>query len=339
MANRLDFEPRWFVVIIFFVAGIFAGSLGLFVWFFNGNYLVNIQKIHTPVNSKYKYINPLLAIEVVNNKNFLENLSLGNKVEKIINTAKRNKKVQEGSFYSQDMEHGFWTGVNEDQNFSTGKFLRVPIMMAYFQLAQSDPTILSNKLVYQQLGFTQNPQTTEFLVDGQSYTVEDLIRSMIIDDNEAASTILFENVDNSGLNEIYSDLGINFKEDKYSDDYISVKQFSILLRVLYNATYLNREFSEKALAVLAESNPTNGVGLGLQNDLKISQRYRIRSYTENGQTFLENHACGIIYYPQHPYLVCLMSIAKNKSDIDNLFREINTAVYNYAVETYGLQNY
>ncbi len=339
MVNRLDFEPRWFVVIMFFVAGIFAGALGLFIWFFDSNYLVNVQKIHTPLNSKYKYINPLLAIEVAVNKKFLENLTLGNKIDNIINTAKQNKKIKEGAFYNQDMEHGFWTGVNEDQKFSTGKFLRMPIMMAYFQLAQSDPKILSNKLVYRQQDFIQNPQATEFLVDGQSYTVEELIRSMLIDDNEAASEILFDNVDNAGLNEIYSDLGIGFKEDKVNKDYISVKQFALLLRVLYNATYLNREFSEKALALLAESNPTNGVGLGLQNNLKIAHRYRIRSFTENGNDLLESHACGIIYYPQHPYLVCLMSIAKNKSDIDNLFREINTAVYNYIEQTYGLQNY
>ena len=162
---------------------------------------------------------------------------------------------------------------------------------------------------------------------------------MLIDDNEAASTILYENVEQASLDEVYSDLGVNIKEDKFNDDYISVKQFALFFRVLYNATYLNRQFSEKALSLLSETNPANGIGLGLQNDLTLAHRYRIRSFTDNGQTLLENHACGIIYYPQHPYIVCLMSVAKDKANIDNLFHDINLAAYNYTNELYQSHNY
>ncbi len=131
MSNKLDFEPRWFIIIVFFIAGGFAGALGLFIWFFNSNSLINIQKVH-PASSQYKYINPLLAIDVASKKEFFENLTLSNKVYGLINTYKNDKRIKEAAFYTQDLERGHWTGNNEDLKFSPGKFLRMPIMMAYF---------------------------------------------------------------------------------------------------------------------------------------------------------------------------------------------------------------
>src|SRR5258708_36506217 len=101
MKQKLNFEPRWFAIIIFFMAGVFLGAFVLFIWIFNGGRFYGIQKNHT--NSNYKFIHPLIAVESEQIADFFSNNKLQNKLTKIIYKQKKNKEVQKAEIYITEL--------------------------------------------------------------------------------------------------------------------------------------------------------------------------------------------------------------------------------------------
>lgn len=322
------FEPKWLLVFVFFVAGIFLGGLALYLWLnvpdISGGY-----KIHQ-ARSQYKYINPLLAVDLYGQEKFVKNKSLELELEALVNDAKK-KGVSGISVYFRDIEPGLWAAINDTEKFSPGKLLKIPIMIAYFKLAEINPEILNKKLVFdgKDIGLHKDEVFTpkDALKIGEAYAVEDLIHRMIVNYDDNAADLLFDNIDKDSLNEVFSDLGIEFKEDKQTQDFISLKIYSLFFRVLYNATYLNRDFSEKALSLLDEADNSVGLGAALPKDLAISNRYGGRVFAQNNARFFEMYDCGIVYYPEHPYLLCATAESANLTDLKDFLKELGKTVF------------
>ena len=314
MKQKFAFEPRWYAVTIFFLVGVFLGGLILFIWIFNGGRLYGIQKIH-PANSAYKFINPLLAVDVNQPLDFFDNNEAEAKISALIDQNHKSGLLTSAGVYFQDLENGHWFTINPDNKFLVGKTLKVPLMIAYFKAAEADPKILQKKLVYD-------------LQDGESYAVEDMIRDMIIDDSNSSAQILFDNIDKQALNQVYSDLSIDFKEDLTSDDYINVKQNSLFYRILYNATYLNREDSEKALEIISQSDIGTGVASSLPQDITVAHRHPpIQQVVQKAGTLTQSNDCGIIYYPNHPYILCIMTNTKDKTGLESFLGKAGNLIY------------
>ncbi len=336
--NRLEFEPKWFLVIIFFIAGIFLGGLSLYAYIFNGGEFLGVEKIH-PAKGQYKFINPLLAVDSIEKKDFLEDKSLENKIRAVVEAKQKDGSISDAAVYFRDIEPGKWMGINEEARFSPGKLLKIPIMIAYYKMSEEDPSVLDKEIVLKaEPGFSQSPGSD--LQIGKSYTVNELIKNMIVQDDDDASAVLFDNINLNSLNEVYSDLGINFPEDKINEDYISIKSYSLYFRVLYNATYLNRANSEKALQLLSQENPltfSQTLGSVLPADIAVAQKYKMRMMPSHAGVY-EGHDCGIVYYPNHPYLLCVMAMSKNSAAVSDLFREVSLTTYQDIDANYGNKN-
>ncbi len=327
MNSRLPIlEPKWLIVVVFFIAGIFLGGLVLFVYL-NASSTV-VTKIH-PVSVKFNYINPLLAVDYPNQQ-FSQDTSLALQINGLINTAKKNNIVTDVGVYFRDIEPGLWVGINDGVQFSPGKLLKIPIMITYFKLAESNPEIFNEQLTYNgpdanasQLFPPQNK-----LKIGQFYTTEDLIERMIINSDDNAANLLFDNVDKDALNEIFSDLGISFREQKETPDFISLRLYSLFFRVLYNSTFLKREFSERALKLLVVSPSTDfGLGINLPKSIDFANRYGIYRLKEGGAQLFEMYDCGIVYYPNHPYLICAAIRGKSIDALQKFMLELSKIVF------------
>lgn len=321
-------EPKWLIVVVFFISGIFLGGLGLYIWFGTTSGQ-GFNKLH-PARADYKYINPLLGIEVQNSSSFSGNASLELKMHGFFDNAKKSGKIEDGSIYFRDLESGYWSGVNEDKNFSLGKILKVPLMIAYYKLAEEDPNILKTTIVNNIAQPTETDNlfpSPEPLVYDKSYTVEELMRDMSVHSDDIATELLFDNIDKNALEKVYSDLGIGFKEDKETTDSISLKLYSLFFRVLINSTYLSREYSEKALSLLDQLNDKIGVGEEIPKDLIFVHRYGGRKYVENNINKYQMYDCGIIYYPDHPYILCASVKGQSMNALEEYLKNLGKEVY------------
>lgn len=335
MNKKLNFEPRWFVVIVFFLVGIFIGGIVFFIWILNSSNVFGFQKIRS-ARSLYQFINPLLAVDVSEKKEFLETRLLKDKVTRTVQEKTKTNEISQFALYFKELGTGRWMGINADTKFSPGIFLKVPIMIAWLKSAESNPEILKESFIYEKTPVQEGEHNTGF-VYGKPYSVEELIKAMIVDDDSDAANALFKNIDETALNDIYSDLGIEATENNITYDFISVKFYALIFRVLYNATYLSRSMSEKALEILSAASVDDGIGRNLPNNVVNAHKYRVREFAINGIETVEGHDCGIIYYPDHNYILCVMAMGHKTENINDLFNEVSIMIYDDMHSRYQLR--
>lgn len=275
----------------------------------------------------YKLINPLYECNTGVPYGTTQLLDLKNNVENYIDQLKSTSSVSKVSVQFRDLNTGQWFGINEHDVFSPSSLLKTPVMMAYFSESQKDPSILNKEITYTYDPIpvlSQTYQTESPIKKGNTYTIEQLIEKMIINSDNAALGLLEQNIDNSKINQITIDLGITTTSDAGPADYMDVLEYSTLFRVLYYSTYLDKEYSEKALEILSKSEFNKGLTGLLPKDVIVAHKYGERD-TENNEHQL--HDCGIVYYPKHPYLLCLMTKGANMNDLSTTMQRISKQIY------------
>lgn len=158
---------------------------------------------------------------------------------------------------------------------------------------------------------------------------------MIIYSDNNAYEILLANIDKTFLSNVYNDFGIILPDGGHPDS-ITARDFSLFLRVLYNASYLDKNYSEKALELLTETEFEGGLTLNLPKNITVAHKFGERFIgTDTGQEISEElHDCGIIYYPGHPYVLCVMTKGKDFNSLALVISNISKKIYTYVSSEY-----
>jgi len=284
-------------------------------------------------DNNYKLINPLLLCEVGQSKEIQEFKPMKEKIQQSEFDTLNNPDIYSMSVYFRDFTTGRWLGINENAVYDPASLLKVPLMMAYFKEAESGLPLLSEKLFYK--GEPEDQKGIEFhtLIPNTWYTVEELLRAMIVKSDNDAKDILFSNMDLGAQNEVFGDLGIQVPSDPNARYQISAKTYSEFFRILYNSTYLSREYSEKALELLSEADFNGGIAAGIPAGTDIAHKFgQFQSpspRSAGGAAGLEwqLHDCGIVYYPQRNYLLCVMTMGDDLSKLQNMIKNVSSIVY------------
>jgi beta-lactamase class A len=325
---------------------IFALFVGLVIGFFvgsnseksNGNNLPNAKNSATGKNIEYRsggyqFISPLLDCGTGQNLYQGQTAALKEKLAKYIQQQKDQNQISDVAVYFRDLRNGPWFGINEDTKFVPASLMKVPVMIAYYKMAESDPAILQKKIAVGQLApetFEQSYKPSQNIESGKTYSIDELIYYMIAFSDNDALTLLLQNIDQNFLLKSYTDLGVIIPGAKSLDDELTVKEYSSFFRILYNASYLNPDYSEQALQVLSKSDFKNGIVAGFPENIQVSHKFGERfsiSNQEQGSTEKQLHDCGIVYDPDHPYLICIMSKGDNFDELSKTIRDISQIIY------------
>jgi beta-lactamase class A len=336
MANANRKHLYW-VIAILACAGSFA-----FGWFLN-QAMVAIT-VPPPLRlSGYPYISPLLSCNLGSLSAFSQDQPVANAIQSAISQDASVGNVTDASVYFSDFTTGQSANVNGNEKYYPASLGKVPIMMAYYATAENSSNILSEENAYPaaapDLNTQQEIPPSEAITPGQEYTNEQLIEYMIkYSDNDAADVLsaLSTPDEVQGVQDVYSDLRVPVDSDvtASSSDIMTPRQYAILFKTLYNATYLSRDYSEQALALLTQTTFTQGIVAGVPSSTIVAHKYGLASYLSGGVPYQwELHDCGIVYAPGHPYLLCVMtkgttSIAAQEKTI----ADISSAVYDQVEE-------
>ncbi len=278
-------------------------------------------------NSSYKYIHPLLAYEVPQIEQD-EYKALKEQLNRIIQTNIKNKNVTTASVYFRDLSNGRWIGINEEESYEPASLMKVAIMVAYYKLVEAGEINLQQTYVYQpvqQIAY----ETPSVLVPGKPYSIAELIMYLTVKSDNGAKDLLLTHIPLPTLNSVYANLGI--EQPAVGQDYkISAKNYALFLRILYNATYLNRQYSEEALELLSHSEFKDGLAAGVPPTVLVAHKFG-EKVNDDGQGHVveqEFHDCGIVYAPTGDYLLCVMTKGQEKEKLVGLIREISSQVYN-----------
>jgi beta-lactamase class A len=185
-------------------------------------------------------------------------------------------------------------------------------MMAYFKEAETHPAILSQGIrftsaVQDLIGVIPYDHGTQLRLN-KIYVASDLIDRMIISSDNGATYALISRLADGVLDKIFHELRLKNPQELGRDYTISSKEYALFYRALYNATYLNRTMSERALALLSKTDFADGLVAGVPHGIVVSHKYgeAVVGAGTRDQS-VELHDCGIIYHPTSPYLLCVMT--------------------------------
>lgn len=278
----------------------------------------------------YQFINPLLECEMEESQ--LQSLKpLQLQLEKKIREdfSKRASRV---AVYFRDLNNGPWFGINEKDEFSPASLLKVPLMMDYFRRAEADPSILQRKLSYDRPDtYNSSPYfpPSQVLRRGQPYTVNELIRRMIVHSDNDAFLLVISSTDPKIRYQTYRDLGIEVPGFRTEDDFMSVREYASFFRILFNASYLSKPMSEKALRLLSQAEFKQGIVAGVPAGVKVAHKFGDRISVDGREVRdpAQLHDCGIVYYPAHPYLLCVMTRGPEIQQLVSVIQDISRFVY------------
>jgi len=281
-------------------------------------------------------INPLLACDASESIDYRELDLLKNKISALISEQKKNGLADRISAYYRNLNNGHWTGIDENDRFVSASLIKVPLLIAYMKKAQTDPAILDQTYAYGNADEdiqqeVQKPPTP--FIQGKKYSVNELLFRMIAYSGNNSHIVLAQAIDQNFLKEVYNDLGLSYSDFELSgsaENSISPKTFSTFFRILYNASYLNYEYSKKALGLMVNSIFKDGLVAGVPANIRVAHKFGERTVHDNATGkvyFRELHDCGIIYNAANPYLLCVMTQGDNFTDLKSVIKNISGLVY------------
>jgi beta-lactamase class A len=314
------------IALIFFALGFLISRM-----FFVNSFKISSGEVEEVRQGGYKLINPLLECDIKGETALKKYVPFESRIKERI-----QKEVVEANgdiylaMYFRNLNNGPWFGINPDEHFSPASLLKVPLLMAYLKLSEEDPGVLSKTIAYEgalQGAVPQEIAPKDPLQAGQSYTVEDLLNRMIVFSDNEAMSLLVQNISSDDFDKAYSDLGINVPDVRAPSDFMSVKEYASFFRILYNAAYLNKKSSEKALEMLAKVEYKEGLVAGVGKGISVAHKFGERKVEENGTSLNQLHDCGIVYYEKYPYLLCVMTRGKDFNELSGAIAQTSRIVF------------
>lgn len=284
---------------------------------------------------KYSFVNKRFACfekHIVNKKSYSE---LRSQLMGYINEEKEAGNVDIVSIFFRDLEAGPTMGINERIDFVPASLLKLPNALVLLRLHEDgELDIDEEKLLYIGQPETESANNSDgeikpnVSVSPSLISLSDIIfKSLAYSDNSANSLLLryIEAID-AGRNlflEIDRDLGIIETNDT-TTAIVNAKGYGAIFRMLYNSSFLNPENSERLLEIMSHSLDTAGLAAGVPKGVKVAHKFGQRILGEDNNQL---HDCGIVYYPQNPYLLCIMTRGRDVKKLQEVITAISAKVY------------
>lgn len=274
-----------------------------------------------------RYTNPLLDCEVAGYRSGRELRPFKAEIERLAESLVARGVAGRISVYFRDLDNGPWFGIREEEGFTPASLGKVPTVMAALLQAEETPGFLARVVRFEGYPGEELPgqwEPDERLARGQAYTIDELIRRTARYSDNASVSLLGAQVDLRYRERVFDELGLPHVHGSLDEPVaLTPRLYGQLFRVLYNASFLGRAMSERALEHFAQS--TFGAGLvgGVPAGTPVAHKFGI--YALPGRP-AQLHDCGIVYRPGRPYFLCVMTEGQDANRLAEAIREISAAV-------------
>ncbi|MBY0539794.1 class A beta-lactamase-related serine hydrolase [Patescibacteria group bacterium] len=275
-----------------------------------------------------KFTNPLLECEVAQGAINSPKINFEPQLKQFLQSLESKAGIERIGVYYRDLNNGPTLGINQNEGFVPASLLKVPIMIALLKAADDKPEILNQKITF------NTPQSTDYfnqqidpesiLESGTSYTVLELMNRMIVYSDNEAAVLLAGAVGLENQGELFRLLGVDPGSITDPRATLTVRQYAAFFRILFNASFVSQKNSELGLEILSRTKFDQGLRKGIPTDVSSAHKFGERKLENGMQHF---HDCGIVYYPKHPYLICVMTQGEDPAMLENAIAEISQFVY------------
>lgn len=207
----------------------------------------------------------------------------------------------------------YYETINTGANISVGKELRLfPASLSKLvQAILIIKNIEDGKLKWdQELKPTEGDISSDSgelykSIDSRKLTVEYLLEELLVNSDNTAQNIFRHQLDIPDYISFQQATGL---EDLYNEKgFISAKEYTRILRVLYTSSYLKPENSEKILELMSRAKFKDYLSHGIPEGVKFAHKYG-----ENMQYNIFADS-GIVYVKDRPYMLTVIIKGKDSS--------------------------
>ncbi len=319
----------WVLIAGAFALGVFVGRG---VWLFSAGLTDMTAGEYRQSAEDFAYIRLSITEGDAETRKIRELKPFRYKVDALVQEKIDDDEASSVSVYFRDLDNGNWFGIREDEKFSPERQLKLPILIAYFKWSETNPLVLRKKILFRDVGVPVAPRylrSPKPLKAGSEYAVNDLLFRMTAYGDNDAYTLLLANLPPAYLHNVAKDLYVNYDpEAAETGESLTLSAYASYFRVLFNASYLSEEMSEKALRYLARSVFRDGMVSGIPHDIDIASKAGERVMESPGtDEVLQLHEFGIIYHPERPFLLGVTVQGSDFRDLARVIRDITKLVY------------
>ena len=258
--------------------------------------------------------------------------SLQNQMQTATDLYISEKKASRVSIFVRDLVTKQYASNNEDAMYAPASLLKLPLALTYYQYSELQPSILTTSFAYTASDtpddrFNYFTASTSLQI-GQSYTVSDLLTRMVANSDNGAYFILLNQIEGKFFSQALLDLGIQIPNDSGVLDFVTVKSYAGIFRMLYNASYLNRIDSQILLTTMTKGS-FKGIEAPLPASIIVADKFGERTVLDQNHNVLsrELHDCGIVYKTPDPYIVCIMTEGTDFNNLQTIISDLSLLVY------------
>ena len=272
----------------------------------------------------YKYTHPLMYVDPSCESQSLTYVK--NEITDIIESYKIAGTLSAASVYLRVYGTGDWISIADQDKFSPGSLLKIPELITYFKMNENKPGLLDKQISFDK-PFSSPQKNPVFLSKsielGKKYTIRELLYYMIAYSDNEATILLNNNIDTAQFKKTFTDLGLQ-APDWHANNYpITARDFSLFMKILYNASYLTIEDSEYCTELLSHSDFKQGMLAGLPADIKIAHKFG----EAGSQDKPELSESAIIYNNNKAYVITIMTRGTDMKKLPQVISKISALVY------------
>ncbi len=284
---------------------------------------------HVTRQNKNKLTQPVLLYDIDQESMKLQELKT--QLQSTVAGFREKNILQSASIYVRDFSNSSWIDIDADEMFHPASLMKITVLIYYLKLSESDPGILNRQLM---LSKDQKAPGQTFeeknIRPGVPYTVNDLLERMIVNSDNYATSLLDYQIDDNALSDIFNKLNIPKPVRPFSNYMLSSRDYSKLMRILYNASYLNESNSEKALLLLTRSDFELGIKNGLPKNITVAHKFGEYSLLPNTK---ELHESAIVYAGNKTYLITIMTKGPDVKQLPQVLSTLSQQVHYYFSNT------
>lgn len=249
-------------------------------------------------------------------------------------------RITHGSVYLRDLTSGGWLSIDGDDLFapaSLNKVLWLIIALAREARAPGTMDIVVDtpaELRGNEHQFFAPKQTLE---PNHPYPLWRYVEVMVVDsDNDALNTVMgVLGLEFGDL--VLKDLGVStaaVRGRRSADprDVISPRTVGRVFQILYDASYLSPDASDRALRLLTRSTFRLGLVAGVPEDVPVAHKFG--QWTTDAPDDNEQlHDCGIVLQPRRPYVICVMTRGHNPLEQAKAIADLSARAYQAMLST------
>lgn len=273
----------------------------------------------------YQFTKPLVMVDFNGEEERFSPLK--SQLQEYTRQRQSSGKLTDISVYFRDLSTGRWFSINPGEKYTMGSIMKIMTLITYLKVAESNPAILKKQIKLDR-HFNEIPDQKiikGLIQPGKSYSVEELLKYMIIESDNDATALLNNNINFEIYKVALKAMQLSIPDPSQWNYELNVIECSRLLRILYNSSFIKPEYSELALEWMSKSSYMRGLARNIDPSIPMSRKFGERG---SGQ-YQQLHETAIVYTNDQPYLITVLCKGNDQEFLEDTMAEISTNVFQW----------